>query len=60
MPQCYFPILTPEQAKYIKPINPAPLRHILDTYHDDGIQYVNAILQKPKSEETNEISVYYS
>ena len=49
-----FSILMPKQAKYIKPINAATIRHISDTNHDDTIQYSNAILQRPKSEDFNE------
>ena len=32
-----FSILTPKQAKYIKPDKPVPLRHLLDTNNDDAI-----------------------
>ena len=49
-----FSILTTEGAKYVKPINPKPLRHLLDTNHDDAIQYINALPQITKSKETNE------
>ena len=49
-----FSTLTPEQAKYIKPVSPSPIRHLLYTNHDYVIQYVNAFLQMPKSEETIE------
>ena len=49
-----FSILTPEQANYIKPVNPAPLRQFLDTNYDDAIQCVNALLKMPKSEKSNE------
>ena len=41
--------MTPEQAKYIKPINGAPLRHLLETSHDDSIQYVSDLLKMPQS-----------
>ena len=54
---CYvaaFKLLTPQQVKEIKPVNPAPLHHLLDTNHDDAIQYVNAILKRSKSEECDE------
>ena len=47
-------ILTPEQAKEIEPVNPAPLRHCVDTNHDDDIHYVNAVLELLKLEECNE------
>ena len=30
------------------------MRHLLDTYHDNAIQYENASLKKPKSEKFNE------
>ena len=33
-----FSILTTEKAEHIKPINPAPLRHLLDTIYDDVVQ----------------------
>ena len=49
-----FSILTPEQAKCIKPIKPAPLRHLLDTNTNHAIQYVKASLKMHKSEESNE------
>ena len=49
-----FSILTAKQAKYIEPVNSAPLRHLLDTNHDDAIRYVNAILKLPEPEESNE------
>ena len=49
-----FPILTTKQTKYITPNNPETLRQLLDTNHDDVIQCVNALLQNPKSTETNE------
>ena len=47
-----FSILTPEQAKYIKPDNPSPyatFRHKTQWGHP-----INLLLQMPKSEETNE------
>ena len=54
MPHCYFLNINTRASKSIRPINPAPLRHLLVTNHDDSIQYVNAFLQITKSEETNE------
>ena len=35
-------MLTPEQANYTEPVNPALLRHLLDTNHDDINYYVDA------------------
>ena len=49
-----FSISNPQQTKYIKPVNPASGRHFLDTNYDAAIQYVHALLQIPKSIDTNE------
>ena len=49
-----FSRLTPEQAKYIKPINPTPLRHLSKANHDDAIRYVNALLEMPESQYNTE------
>ena len=46
--------MTPEQEKYIKLINPAPIHHLLDTNHEYAIQYVNAILIMLIPQESNE------
>ena len=43
-----------QQAIYIKPINAASLRQILNTNHDDAIQYANALVKMPKLEKSNE------
>ena len=42
-----FSILTPEQLKYIQPIEPAPIRHLLDNNSEEAIQYVNSLLKTP-------------
>ena len=49
-----FSILTPKQAKYIKPVKPTTLRHLLNKNHDDAIQYLNTFLKMPQSEDSNE------
>ena len=48
-----FSTLTPEQANYIKPNNPALFRHLVDTNDNDAIQHVNAFSKMPQSEEFN-------
>ena len=49
-----FSSLIAEQAKLIKPINPAPLRHLLGTNHKDAIQNVKALMKMPQPEEFTE------
>ena len=53
-----FSIFTAERSKYIKPVNPAQLCHLLETNQDDAIQYANASQKTPKSEECTEINGY--
>ena len=48
-------ILTPDQTKYIQPIDPAPVRHILDNNHDDALQCVNSFLKTPRTDISVEI-----
>ena len=36
--------------KYIQPINPAPIRHLLDKHHDDAPQYANSVLKNLRSD----------
>ena len=43
---------TLKQAKYIEPVNPAPMRNLLDTNHVDFIHYIKAIIFR-KFNETN-------
>ena len=49
-----FLILTPEQTKHIRPINPISVRHLLNNNHDDAIQYINSLLKTSKTDEVNE------
>ena len=35
-----FSILTPEQTKHIRPVNPTSVRHLLNNSHDDVIHYI--------------------
>ena len=48
-----FSILTPEQTKHIRPVNPTSARHLLNNNHDDAIHYIN-ILKTSKDNEINE------
>ena len=49
-----FSILTPEQTKHIRPINPISVRHLLSNNHDDAIHYINSLLKTPKPDQVNE------
>ena len=47
---------TPEQMKYIQPIDPAPMKHLLDNKHDEALQYVESILKTAGSDISVETS----
>ena len=47
-------ILTPEQTKHIRPVNPTSVRHLLNNNHDDAIHYINGVLKTSKTDEVNE------
>ena len=49
-----FSILTPEQTKHIRPVNPTSVRHLLNNNHDDAIHYINSLLNTSKIDEVNE------
>ena len=49
-----FTILTPEQTKHIRPVNPTSVRHLLINNHDDAIHYINSLLKTSKTDEVNE------
>ena len=49
-----FSILTPEQTKHIRPVNPTSVRYILNDNHDDAIHYIDRLLKISKTEEVNE------
>ena len=49
-----FSILTPEQTKHIRPVNPTSVRHLLNNSHDDAIHYKNSLLKTSKDDELNE------
>ena len=40
-----FSILTPEQTKHIRPVNPTSVRHLLNSNQDDAIHYLNSLLK---------------
>ena len=49
-----FSIMTPEQTKDIRPVNPTSVRHLLNNSHDDAIHYINSLLKTSKTDEVNE------
>ena len=51
-----FSILTPEQTKHIRPVNPTSVGHLLNknNNHDDAIHYINRLLKTSKPDEVNE------
>ena len=51
-----FSILTPEQTKHIRPVNPTSKRHLLNNSHDDAIHYINSLLKTSKNDEVTEPS----
>ena len=51
-----FSILTPEQTKHIRPVNPTSVRHLRNNSHDDAIHYINSLLKTSKDNEVNETS----
>ena len=48
-----FSILTPEQTKHIRPVNPTSVKHLLNQYHDDAIHYINSLLETSKNDEVD-------
>ena len=49
-----FSVLTPEQTKHIRPVNPTSVRHLLNNSQDDAIHYMNSLLKTSKGNEVNE------
>ena len=49
-----FTILTPEQTKQKKPVNPISVRYLLDNNPDDAIQIINSVLETSKTDYFNE------
>ena len=49
-----FSIVTPEQTKHIRPVNPTSVRHLLNKNHDDAVHYVNGLLKTSKTDGINE------
>ena len=49
-----FSILTPEQTKHIRPVNPSSVRHLLKNNHNHTIHYMNSFLKTSKNDEVNE------
>ena len=49
-----FSILTPEQTKHIRPVNPTSVRQLLNNSRDDAVHYINSLLKTSKDSEANE------
>ena len=49
-----FSILTPEQTKHIRPVNPTSVRHLLNNNQVDAVHYINSLLKTSKTDEVNE------
>ena len=49
-----FSILTPEQTKHIRPVNPTPVRQLLNNNHHDAIHYINSLLKTSRTDKINE------
>ena len=49
-----FLILTSEQTKHIRLVNPTSVRHLLNNIHDDAILHINSLLKTSKDNEVNE------
>ena len=49
-----FSILTPEQTKHIRPVNPTSVRHLLNNNLHDAILYIYSLLKTTKTDEVNE------
>ena len=47
-------ILTPEQTKHIRPVNPTSVRHLLNNNPDDAIHYIYSLSKTSKTDEVNE------
>ena len=49
-----FSILTHEQTKHIRPVNPTSVRHLLNNNHDDAVHYIYSLLKTSKDNKINE------
>ena len=49
-----FSILTPEQTRHIRQVNPTSVRRLLNNSHDDAIHYINSLLKTSKTDKVNE------
>ena len=47
-----FSVLNPEQMKHIRPVDPTPIRHFLETNPENAIQYINGLFKTPKTDNT--------
>ena len=42
-----FTVLSPEQIKYVKPVNPGELNFMMHQFHDETDQYIHQLLRVP-------------
>ena len=49
-----FAILSPEQTKHNRPVNPISVRHLLKNNHDDAVHYIKSLSITSKTDEVNE------
>ena len=49
-----FSILTPEQTKHIRPVNPTSVMHFLNNNHDDAFHHINKLFQTSKTDRVSE------
>ena len=49
-----FSILTPEQTKHIRPVNPTSVQHLLHNSHEHALHYINSLLKTSKNDENND------
>ena len=49
-----FSVLTPEQLKYVKPIDPATTWHLLQNHNGNAAYYASSLIKSPKADEDSE------
>ena len=49
-----FSVLTPEQLKYVKPIDPVTTWHLLQDNPENAVYYASSLIKSPKTEDNSE------
>ena len=49
-----FSVLTPEQLKYVKPIDPVTTWHLLQDNPENAVYYASSLIKSPKAEDNSE------